>query len=206
MLAMGQRVQIIDTRPRDYSARAHDILDRAVWRDPEHVDEWIGTLSKEVPVVTFCTAFTLAVRAPRPCEKLVLTPIIWQVVTSMESPQGVGEIVRIGKAVRTAGHDRAEALKGPKRRRLTLCIALIHAAPKGDSLIARSRAVDDDRELTPQSATGNRAWPCGRIRARLYGEATSDTTCMPYMPAIRMVHGGTSPRSRSQAEGSRSPD
>ena len=104
----------------------------------------------------------------------------------------------LGIAMGTAGHDRAEALKGPKRRRL--------AAPRGDSLIARARAVDDDPELTPQSATGNRAWHCGRMRARLYGEATSDMTCMPYMPAIRMVHGRTSPRSRSQAEGSRSQD
>ena len=54
MLAAGRPVQIIDTRPRHYSTRAHDILDGAVWRDPEHVDEWVGTLSKEVPVVTFC--------------------------------------------------------------------------------------------------------------------------------------------------------
>ena len=54
MLAAGQPVQIIDTRPRHYSTRAQDILDSAVWRDPEHVDEWIGTLLKEVPVVTFC--------------------------------------------------------------------------------------------------------------------------------------------------------
>src|SRR5262249_52325308 len=72
----------------------------------------------------------------------------------------------LGIAKGTAGHDRAEALKGPKRRRL--------AALRGDGLIARARAVDDDRELMPQSATGNRAWYCGRIRARLYGEATSD--------------------------------
>ena len=100
----------------------------------------------------------------------------------------------LGTAKGTAGHDRAEALKGPKRRRL--------AAPRGDSLIARARAVDDDRELTP-----NRLQEIGRgTGARLYGEATSDMTCMPYMPAIRMVHGGTSPRSRSQAEGSRSQD
>jgi len=54
MLASGQRVQIIDTRPRHYSSRAVDIVEGAVWRDPEHVDDWIGTLSKEAPVVTFC--------------------------------------------------------------------------------------------------------------------------------------------------------
>lgn len=54
MLAAGQRVQIIDTRPRHYSTRAQDILAGAVWRDPEHLEDWIGTLSKEEPVVTFC--------------------------------------------------------------------------------------------------------------------------------------------------------
>jgi Fe-Mn family superoxide dismutase len=54
MLSSGQRVQIIDTRPRHYSTRAQDIIEGAIWRDPEHVDNWIGTLSKEAPVVTFC--------------------------------------------------------------------------------------------------------------------------------------------------------
>ena len=29
-------------------------VDGAVWRDPERVDEWIGELSKDEPVVTFC--------------------------------------------------------------------------------------------------------------------------------------------------------
>ena len=50
----GQRVQIIDTRPRHYSTRAHDIVEGAVWRDPERIEEWIGDLSKDEPVVTFC--------------------------------------------------------------------------------------------------------------------------------------------------------
>jgi len=54
MLNSGQRVQIIDTRPRHYSTRAQDIVEGAVWRDPECIDEWIGTLSKDEPVVTFC--------------------------------------------------------------------------------------------------------------------------------------------------------
>jgi Fe-Mn family superoxide dismutase len=54
MLDAGQPIQIIDTRPRHYSARAQDIMEGAVWRDPERVDEWIGELSKSDPVVTFC--------------------------------------------------------------------------------------------------------------------------------------------------------
>jgi Fe-Mn family superoxide dismutase len=54
MLDAGQPIQIIDTRPRHYSTRAQDMMEGAVWRDPERVDEWIGELSKTDPVVTFC--------------------------------------------------------------------------------------------------------------------------------------------------------
>jgi Fe-Mn family superoxide dismutase len=54
MLDAGQPIQIIDTRPRHYSTRAQDMMEGAVWRDPERVDGWIGELSKTDPVVTFC--------------------------------------------------------------------------------------------------------------------------------------------------------
>jgi superoxide dismutase, Fe-Mn family len=54
MLKAGQKVQIIDTRPRHYTTRGTDMVDGAVWRDPERIDEWIGALSKDEPVVTFC--------------------------------------------------------------------------------------------------------------------------------------------------------
>jgi len=54
MLQAGEPVQVIDTRPRHYTTRAQDIVEGAVWRDPERVDDWIGELSKETPVVTFC--------------------------------------------------------------------------------------------------------------------------------------------------------
>jgi Fe-Mn family superoxide dismutase len=54
MLNSGQKVQIIDTRPRHYSTRSDEIVDGAVWRDPERIAEWMGALSKEEPVVTFC--------------------------------------------------------------------------------------------------------------------------------------------------------
>ena len=54
MLDSGERVQIIDARPRHYTTRAQDIMDGAVWRDPERLDEWIGELSKTDPVVTYC--------------------------------------------------------------------------------------------------------------------------------------------------------
>jgi len=50
----GAAVQIVDVRPKHYASRAADMMDGAVWRDPERVEEWIGTLSKGEPVVTFC--------------------------------------------------------------------------------------------------------------------------------------------------------
>ena len=54
MLECGERVQIIDARPRHYTTQAQDIMEGAVWRDPERLDEWIGELSKTEPVVTYC--------------------------------------------------------------------------------------------------------------------------------------------------------
>src|SRR5262245_54974776 len=54
MIDSGTPVQIIDARPRHYSTRTHEIMDGAVWRDPERVEEWIGELDKEQPVVTYC--------------------------------------------------------------------------------------------------------------------------------------------------------
>src|SRR4029077_3943828 len=54
MLASGTPVQIIDTRPRHSSSRTADMMEGAVWRDPDRVDEWMGELSKTAPVVAFC--------------------------------------------------------------------------------------------------------------------------------------------------------
>ena len=55
MLESGVPVQIIDSRPRQYTTRtAADIMEGAVWRDPELIDEWMGELSKTDPVVAYC--------------------------------------------------------------------------------------------------------------------------------------------------------
>jgi len=54
MLDAGQSVQVIDARPRHYFSRDADIMDGAVWRDPERIAEWSGTLRKDAPVVVFC--------------------------------------------------------------------------------------------------------------------------------------------------------
>ena len=54
MLDTGASVQIIDVRPKHYTSRAQDMMEGAVWRDPERIDDWIGAISKSEPVVTFC--------------------------------------------------------------------------------------------------------------------------------------------------------
>jgi superoxide dismutase, Fe-Mn family len=54
MLKSGTRVQIIDARPRHYITKATEIMDGAVWRDPERIDDWAADLSKDDPVITFC--------------------------------------------------------------------------------------------------------------------------------------------------------
>jgi Fe-Mn family superoxide dismutase len=54
MLESGAAVHIIDVRPSHYATRSHEILEGAVWRDPERVKEWIDEVPKNEPVVTFC--------------------------------------------------------------------------------------------------------------------------------------------------------
>jgi Fe-Mn family superoxide dismutase len=54
MLDGGTPVQVIDVRPKFYVSRMGDIVDGAVWRDPERVKEWSGELSKTDPVIVFC--------------------------------------------------------------------------------------------------------------------------------------------------------
>jgi len=54
MLDAGKPVQFIDARPKYYVSRQQDIIDGAVWRDPERLQDWIGELSKSDPVVVFC--------------------------------------------------------------------------------------------------------------------------------------------------------
>lgn len=54
MLEQGMPVQLLDVRPRHYTACSHEMIAGAVWRDPERIDQWIGGLSKSEPVVTLC--------------------------------------------------------------------------------------------------------------------------------------------------------
>ena len=54
MMDNGRPVQVIDSRPRHFVSRQGEIIDGAVWKDPERVQQWMGELSKSEPVVTFC--------------------------------------------------------------------------------------------------------------------------------------------------------
>ena len=53
-LAQGEPVQVLDARPRHYISRATDMMEGAIWRDPERVEEWIGELSPDRPVAVYC--------------------------------------------------------------------------------------------------------------------------------------------------------
>ena len=54
MIDAGTPVQLIDNRPRHFVSRYGDIADGATWRDPDRIQDWIGEVSKEKPVVVYC--------------------------------------------------------------------------------------------------------------------------------------------------------
>jgi Fe-Mn family superoxide dismutase len=53
-LAKGDRVRVLDARPRHYFSKATDMMQGATWRDPERIEEWVGELSPEQPVAVYC--------------------------------------------------------------------------------------------------------------------------------------------------------
>jgi Fe-Mn family superoxide dismutase len=53
-LAKGEPIQVVDARPRHHISRTVDLMAGAVWRDPDRVEEWIGELSTDEPVVVYC--------------------------------------------------------------------------------------------------------------------------------------------------------
>jgi Fe-Mn family superoxide dismutase len=53
-LAKGEPVQVLDARPRHHISRTVDLMEGAVWRDPDRVEEWIGELSPDKPVAVYC--------------------------------------------------------------------------------------------------------------------------------------------------------
>jgi Fe-Mn family superoxide dismutase len=53
-LARGDRVQVLDARPRHYISRATDMMEGAIWRDPDRVEDWVRELSADRPVAVYC--------------------------------------------------------------------------------------------------------------------------------------------------------
>jgi Fe-Mn family superoxide dismutase len=53
-LAHGERLQVLDARPRHYISRATDMMEGAIWRDPDRVEDWVGELSADQPVAVYC--------------------------------------------------------------------------------------------------------------------------------------------------------
>jgi Fe-Mn family superoxide dismutase len=41
-------------RPRHHISRNVDLMEGAVWRDPDQVEEWIGELSPDQPIAVYC--------------------------------------------------------------------------------------------------------------------------------------------------------
>jgi Fe-Mn family superoxide dismutase len=54
-VAAGEPVQVIDARPRYHYSRSADMMEGAIYRDPERVDEWCKELSTDVPVAVYCS-------------------------------------------------------------------------------------------------------------------------------------------------------
>jgi superoxide dismutase, Fe-Mn family len=53
-LAKGEAIQVLDARPRHHISRTVDLMDGAVWRDPDRVETWAGDLSPDRPVAVYC--------------------------------------------------------------------------------------------------------------------------------------------------------
>ena len=54
MLDTGERVQVVDARPRASVSWTQEVMQGATWRDPERVPERAGELSKSDPMIVFC--------------------------------------------------------------------------------------------------------------------------------------------------------
>jgi superoxide dismutase, Fe-Mn family len=53
-LAKGEPVQVLDARPRHHISRTIDLMEGAIWRDPDRVEEWIGELAPDRPIAVYC--------------------------------------------------------------------------------------------------------------------------------------------------------
>jgi len=70
MLDGGKHVQIVDARPKHYFSRMPDIMDGAVWRDPDRMQDWVVNCRNRNPSSFFVfTDSTSDAELPSRCEK-----------------------------------------------------------------------------------------------------------------------------------------
>ena len=53
-LAKGEPVQVLDARPRHHMSRNVDLMQGAVWRDPDRLEDWVTDLKPDEPVAVYC--------------------------------------------------------------------------------------------------------------------------------------------------------
>ena len=53
-LAKSGRIQVLDARPKHYFSRSTDMMQGAIWRDPDRVDEWSKELPAGAPIFVYC--------------------------------------------------------------------------------------------------------------------------------------------------------
>src|SRR5438132_6600457 len=53
-IATDERVQVLDARPKHYFSRSTDMMQGAIWLDPDRVHEWSKDLSADAPVIVYC--------------------------------------------------------------------------------------------------------------------------------------------------------
>jgi hypothetical protein len=89
------------------------MMEGAVWRDPERVDDWIGELSKTEPVVTFCVyGFHIG------CETAVTLRKAGFDARYMAGAIMRGKHQRSGQAVRVTAGGRSSRSTRPRSQQL----------------------------------------------------------------------------------------
>jgi len=53
-MAKGEPIQVLDARPRHHISRTVDLMEGAVWRDPDRVEEWVDDLTPGQPIAVYC--------------------------------------------------------------------------------------------------------------------------------------------------------
>ena len=52
--AIADSAMVLDVRRKSDCEASHETIPGAFWKDPEHIDQWIGALPKNHDVVIYC--------------------------------------------------------------------------------------------------------------------------------------------------------